>query len=266
MCLIIFAYQAEPRYPLVVAANRDEFYARPTAEADFWESPSSLPLRSQVLAGRDLQAGGTWLGIAPEGRFAAVTNIFDPSRDKQKVRSRGDLPKGFLIGSLSPEEYFESIHTEFDQFAGFNLLLGDSKALYYANNIEGVISQLEPGIYGLSNGLLNDNQPRVERGEKKLKSLLDPDHKLDTDLLIRMMADKEVATDQELSSKPVTFKLEGQLSSTFIVDQEQRYGTRCSTAVIRNEMGNVRFCEQNYDSSGKPTGCNFFELRAMPTK
>ncbi|MEC8995568.1 MAG: NRDE family protein, partial [Pseudomonadota bacterium] len=151
-------------------------------------------------------------------------------------------------------------------FAGFNLLLGDSKALYYANNIEGVISQLEPGIYGLSNGLLNDNQPRVERGEKKLKSLLDPDHKLDTDLLIRMMADKEAATDQELSSKPVTFKLERQLSSTFIVDQEQRYGTRCSTAVIRNEMGNVRFCEQNYDSSGKPTGCNFFELRAMPTK
>ena len=266
MCLIIFAYQAEPRYPLVVAANRDEFYARPTAEADFWESPSSLPLRSQVLAGMDLQAGGTWLGIAPEGRFAAVTNIFDPSRDKQKVRSRGDLPKGFLIGSLSPEEYFESIHTEFDQFAGFNLLLGDSKALYYANNIEGVISQLEPGIYGLSNGLLNDNQPRVERGEKKLKSLLDPDHKLDTDLLIRMMADKEAATDQELSSKPVTFKLERQLSSTFIVDQEQRYGTRCSTAVIRNKMGNVRFCEQNYDSSGKPTGCHFFELSAMPTK
>ena len=106
----------------------------------------------------------------------------------------------------------------------------------------------------------------MERGEKKLKSLLDPDHKLDTDLLIRMMADNEVATDQELSSKPVTFKVERQLSSTFIVDQEQRYGTRCSSAVIRNEMGNVRFCEQNYDSSGKPTGCNFFELRAMPTK
>ncbi len=266
MCLIIFAYQAEPRYPLVVAANRDELYARPTAEADFLESPSSLPLLSRVLAGRDLQAGGTWLGITPEGRFAAVTNIFDPSRDKQKVRSRGDLPKRFLIGSLSPEEYFESIHTEFDQFAGFNLLLGDSNALYYANNIDGAISQLEPGIYGLSNGFLNDNQPRVERGEKKLKSLLKPGHKLNTDLLIRMMADKEVQTDQELSSKPVNRKLERQLSSTFIVDQEQLYGTRCSTAVIRYMRGDIRFCEQNYDSSGKPTACHYFELASVPTK
>ena len=260
MCLIIFAHRAKPGYPLIIAANRDEFYARPAAEADTWGTPSGGLLQSQVLAGRDLQAGGTWLGITRNGRFAAVTNIYDPSQPEKKQRSRGDLTKNFLKSSQSAEQYCEAIITEFHQFAGFNLLIGDGEALYYANNFEEIIWRLEPGIYGLSNGLLNSGSPKVERGKKILHSLLNSVPTLNTDQLIRMMADQEQTSGESLPSTGATLRLERQLSSIFTLDQERLYGTRCSTALIRNAKGDTCFCEQNYDSAGSPTACHYYEL------
>ena len=264
MCLIIFAHRAETDYPLVIAANRDEFYTRPAAEADIWETPSGGLLQSQVLAGRDLEAGGTWLGITRNGRFAAVTNIYDPSQPEKKQRSRGDLTKNFLKSSQSAEQYCEAIITELHQFAGFNLLIGDGEALYYANNLEEIIWRLEPGIYGLSNGLLNSRSPKVERGKIKLHSLLNSAPTLNTDQLIRMMADQEQTSGESLPSTGATLRLERQLSSIFTLDQERLYGTRCSTALIRNAKGDTRFCEQSYDSAGAPTTCHYYELSTMP--
>lgn len=250
MCLIIFAYQENPQFPLVVAANRDELFARPTAQADFWLDKES---GQQILAGRDLQAGGTWLGVTTSGRFAAVTNIRDPSQTERKPRSRGDLTRKFLAGSESPQAYCEALANSYDQFAGYNLLVGDSHSLFYVNNQEEKIWELEAGIYGLSNGLLNSSWPKVHKGRDKLKSLMQLPLELNTDALISIMDDRTLANDSELPDTGISIEIERKLSSAFIMSPEKEYGTLCSTAVIMEKSGELRFSEQNFDLSGNKT-------------
>ena len=133
MCLIIFAYQADSRYSLVVAANRDEFFSRPTRDADFWTDNDA---HHPVLAGKDLVAGGTWLGLTTSGRFAAVTNIRDPSQAEKKPISRGELTLNFLAGAETPAAYCQSLSSHFNQYAGYNLLIGDGNEMFYVNNLE----------------------------------------------------------------------------------------------------------------------------------
>lgn len=251
MCLIIFAHQAESRYPLVLAANRDEFFARPTEQAGFWQVQPNQSNAQQILAGRDLLAGGTWLGITRSSRFAAVTNIRDPSQSEQKSRSRGELTREFLASTQSAQEYGESLVQHFSKFAGFNLLIGDGESLYYANNFEHVVWRLEPGIYGLSNGLLNTPWPKVERGKERLKEILGSNHHITTDKLIELMADRKRASDDELPDTGVPAELEKTLSSAFILNKERLYGTRCSTAIVIDAEGETCFSEQNYDSFGE---------------
>lgn len=258
MCLIIIAYQADPRYPLVVAANRDEFFTRASAQADFWADEIST---QQVLAGRDLVAGGTWLGISRSGRFAAVTNIRDPSQTQPKPRSRGELTKNFLLGEETAQQYSDTLKSSFAEFAGYNLLIGDRSSLIYVNNQEENVCEVEPGIHGLSNGLLNSSWPKVSQGKQKLESLLNRKQTLRTDELITMMSDREQARDTDLPDTGVPIELERKLSSAFIQNSERHYGTLCSSAIIFDEPGEIRFSEQNYDESGEKTESHFYYLQ-----
>lgn len=255
MCLIIFAHRADPAYPFVLAANRDEFFGRATAHAQFWQSD-----HPQILGGKDLVAGGTWLGITRAGRFAAVTNIRDPSQPERKARSRGDLTLNFLNGTESAQHYCDGLREHFDEFAGFNLLVSDGETLCYVNNFEDLIEELRPGIYGLSNGLLNSPWPKVERGRDYLQQLIQADSPIPADSLIAMMGDRQQAQDSNLPDTGIPLQLERELSATFISNESREYGTRCSTALLMQASGLVQFSEQNYDEEGQPTSAHYYEL------
>ncbi|GJM11756.1 MAG: hypothetical protein DHS20C12_01590 [Pseudohongiella sp.] len=259
MCLIIFAYQTDPRFPLVVAANRDELFARPTMQASLWTDEDS---GQQILSGRDKIAGGTWLGVSQNGRFAAVTNIRDPSQTELKPRSRGDLTREFLAGDGNPEQYCGRLATSYDKFAGYNLLVGDGSSLFYVNNFEEQIWKLEPGVYGLSNGLLNSSWPKVELGKSRLQHLMQKPELLTTDALLQMMGDRAVAEDAMLPNTGISIDIERKLSAAFILNPERDYGTLCSTALIVDKSGPLRFSEQNFDSLGNKTQGHAFRLPA----
>jgi uncharacterized protein with NRDE domain len=177
MCLIAFAYKTHPRYSLVVAANRDEFYRRPTAPVDFWpECPC-------VLAGRDLEQGGTWLGVSRDGRFAALTNYRDPAANRPDARSRGELVRDYLCGSMSPQEYLERVKASGGDYNGFNLLVGDAGGLWYYSNRTDVVAAVAPGVHGLSNHLLDTPWPKVAKAKAGLAACLaGPDDALATGL------------------------------------------------------------------------------------
>jgi len=257
MCLIIFAHQLDRRYPLVLAANRDEFFNRATDQANFWVGSEST---QAILAGKDLMAGGTWLGVTKTGRFAAVTNIRDPSQLEQKPRSRGELTLNFLAGHQSPHEYCDLLSERFDEFAGYNLLVGDKQTMYYVNNLEQKLWQLDAGLYGLSNGLLNSSWPKVNQGRSELQHLLEAEQPLTTDRLIAMMNNRTRASDEELPDTGLPVELESKLSAAFIQNPQRRYGTRCSTAIIIESTGDTRFTEQNYDDFGNATERHFFQF------
>lgn len=256
MCLILFAYQVNPDIPLVVAANRDELFARPTREAQFWQADDS---NAEILSGKDLRAGGTWLGFTRQGRFAAVTNIRDPSQVEKKPMSRGELTLRFLANKMSAEDYCTELGSQFENYAGYNLLLGDGRSLWYVNNFESIVRPLKPGIYGLSNGVLDSAWPKIESGKKTLQKLLEKPQNLITDALIEMMNNRTLAPDDELPNTGVSLQLERTLSSMFIVNREREYGTLCSSALITESSGRFRFSEQNYREDGSPSQRHFFE-------
>lgn len=262
MCLIIFAHQVEHRFPLVLAANRDEFFTRPTQQAEFWEAKNS---ESTILAGRDLLAGGIWLGLSVSGRFSAVTNIREPSRVEQTPISRGELPLKFLQSSLSAKEYAQSLTNRFRLYSGFNLLVSDGNDMYYVNNQENLVSKLKPGIYGLSNGLLDSDWPKVNRGKKDLRLIMKDINELNTDDLLEMMSHREVAVDAKLPKTGIPLYPERALSPAFITDTDRGYGTLSSTAIIVSQNGEIRFSEKNYDSVGVVTACHYYQF-SIPNK
>ncbi len=257
MCLIIFSYQPDSSTPLIVAANRDELFGRPTAQAHIWEDEGSEEL---ILAGRDLQAGGTWLGVTLSKRFAAVTNIRDPLQTEQRPLSRGDLSRRFLQGQESAEQFSHSLADSFDQYAGYNLLLSDGLSFYYINNQQKEIRSVEAGVHGLSNGSLDSPWPKIAKGKSALQNLINSGDKIHTDKLIAMMNDREQAEDDQLPDTGVSRDLEKRLSSAFIVNPERHYGTLCSTALIMGKNGDILFAEQNYDSAGSRDRHHFFQI------
>lgn len=254
MCLILFAHQIYPQYPLVVAANRDEFFGRETRSAQFWEDEN----QGQVLAGKDLVLGGTWLGVNQQGRFAAVTNVRDPSAETKKPLSRGELTLNFLTGDLEPMAYLNSLYANRDEYAGYNLLVGDGRELAYLNNQGATPSLLQPGVYGLSNALLDSPWPKVISGRNALKQCVEDGPS--TDKLLQLMADRGQAEEEVLPETGVSRELEKVLSSRFIHNPQRNYGTRCSTALIVDENNFLRFSEQNYDSEGSPQDRSYFEF------
>lgn len=251
MCLILLAWQAHPDYPLVVAANRDEFFARPTAAAQYW------PDAPDLLAGRDLEAGGTWLGMTRGGRFAALTNYRDPAQQKSGAPSRGALVSAFLKGSMTAPDYLAHLQRTGGDHNGFNLIFGDLKALHYFSNCGDRARQLTPGIYGLSNHLLDTPWPKVARGKSALAAAL---HMLPDDAaLMALLRDDRIAPDENLPRTGISLEWERLLSAAFV--RSPAYGTRSSTTVLLDREGNLHFDELSYGQDAMPAGRARFNFR-----
>ena len=249
MCLILFSYQPDTEAPLILGANRDEFFNRPTLPVDFWEDAPEL------LAGRDLQAGGTWLGITRSGRFAVITNVREPNAAVENPSSRGELTRNFLLGDSSPEEYLQQIAKKSQNYAGFNLIVGTfggaRSSLYYFSNRQPEITALSSGTYGLSNHLLDTPWPKVNDGKAVLRQKLDST-KGNHNAIRNLLECPVTAGDDRLPSTGVGYKTEKALSAIFISSLKD-YGTR-ATSVLTINRHNIKFCEQNYGASadGKP--------------
>jgi uncharacterized protein with NRDE domain len=238
VCLILLSLGVHPEYPLILAANRDEFYQRPSAPAQFWDDPSDL------LAGRDLVAGGTWLGLRGSGRWAALTNYREPSAHPHGGRSRGQLVLDTLRGKEAPAE----------PLSGYNLLYGQgAKAHYRSNRRDDPPQRIEPGIHGLSNHLLDTPWPKVTRGCRAMAGLTEPE------ALLEMLRDASVGADELLPDTGVGLETERGLSPMFI--RTPGYGTRCSTVMRMDRHGSWDFMERRYDASGGFED-SAFQLRA----
>jgi len=240
MCLILFAYRQREDYPLLLIANRDEYYARPTQCAHWWDD-------APVFGGRDLEAGGTWLGIDRDGRLAAVTNVREAGGMQPGKRSRGELTRGFLSGSKTPRDYLEEIDGRAREYAGFNLLLGDARELWFYSNRASGVKRIEAGIHGISNGAFDEPWPKLSAGKTELAAQLEAE--IDSRRLMEILTDHRVADDHELPSTGVPLDVERMLSSRFI--RSPGYGTRASTVLIIAADGRVEFSEQNFGEEGK---------------
>ena len=235
MCLIVFANNVHPKYKLIFAANRDEFYNRPSEQADYWTEHPDL------LAGKDLQAGGTWMGITKQGKFAAITNFRDLKNQRTDAPSRGNLTLDFLTSDISPDEYFNKLKPTLNNFNGFNLLLGSVDELFYFSNKTEGLQKLEVGIHGISNALLDTPWPKVERSKRHLQSLIQQED-INAWEVIAILKDSLIAKDEELPDTGAGLDLERMLSPVFI--KSENYGTRCSSVVMVDSDNNVKFVEK----------------------
>lgn len=239
MCILLLALRQHRRYRLILAANREEYYARPARAAAFWDDAP------EVLAGRDLSAGGTWMGITRAGRFAAITNYRDAPSKHTGRPSRGRLVSGFLTGEETPATYLANVAERAPHYNGFSLIVGAGEDWRYYSNCEGQIRPLLPGLYGLSNHLLDTPWPKVNRGKQALAALLASEEKLDPQALFAVLADRTVAADAELPDTGFGLERERGLSAQFVTMGD--YGTRCSTVVLVDREGNVDFIERTFD-------------------
>lgn len=237
MCLILFAYKSNKQYPFILAANRDEFYDRPTLPVGYWSDNPS------VLGGRDLEKKGTWLGVTRKGRFAAITNYRDPSQLRKDVRSRGEIVSDFLNGNDSPHDYLNRVKGKREMYNGFNLILGDISYCLYYSNITNVAEEIKPGIHGLSNHLLNTPWPKVVRGKDKLGNTVQDKDFPDRERLLGILADSQKAEDKDLPDTGVGLELERMMSPIFI--QSPGYGTRSSTVLLIDHRNHVLFIERS---------------------
>ncbi len=242
MCLILFSYKQHPVYPLVFAANRDEFYDRPSAPASFWED------RPELLAGRDLKEGGTWLGITRGGRMAALTNYRDPASVKLQAPSRGWLVKDYLCGREDTRIFLKKLEKQAGRYNGFSVILGDPSHLYYFSNRNGTI-ELTPGLYGLSNSLLNTPWPKVERGKRRLGALLSQTEDPPPEDLFSILKDQTRPDDRRLPDTGIGLEWERILSSMFITSPV--YGTRSSSLLLVDRQRRVTFMERIYDGGSE---------------
>lgn len=252
MCLVIVAWRQHPDFSLIVAGNRDEFHSRPTREAHWW------PDQPDIVGGRDLQAAGTWLALHRNGRFATVTNYRDAVPPSPKKRSRGHLVTDFLLGSNEPLAYLNSIDDS--AYAGFNLLLSDGETLaWHSNRGDGGDSAriLPPGIYGLSNALLDSPWHKVERSKATMKRLLDEDRVNETELL-RLLDNRDKAPTSAIVSGELPFGKAHSISAPFIVLPD--YGTRSSSTVLQGADGACRFHERRFTADGRTSGDSSFVI------
>ncbi|OGA53998.1 MAG: hypothetical protein A3G25_09670 [Betaproteobacteria bacterium RIFCSPLOWO2_12_FULL_63_13] len=253
MCLVLFSWRAHPEHVLVVAANRDEFHHRPSCAAAFWnDSPD-------VLAGRDLTALGTWLGVSRSGRFAAITNYRNPAERMATAPSRGHLVADFLSASKSPHDYFSGIAPHAGQYNGFSMLAADFDSIAFFSNRQGAIAEIEPGVHGLSNHLLDTPWPKVIEGKARLEVLLQG--KFDPQAYLELLGDTEPAYEAILPDTGVGIEFERRFSSIRIVAGD--YGTRCSSVLRIGLDGKADFWERSYDREGNPGGTVHFSF-AIP--
>jgi uncharacterized protein with NRDE domain len=239
MCLILFGYDPGAECKLIVAANRDEVHSRASAPADFWDD------HPELLAGRDLVAGGTWLGCTRQGRFAALTNFSNPT-DPPAAHSRGQLVHRFLASSIDAHSYAHAIHGA--DYAGFNLLLWDGAELVYTSN-RGPTDVLKPGFYGLSNAELGAQWPKCIVGASRLQTITQMEYQ--DDMLLDLLRDQLTPPDEQLPHRGRSVANERRVAPCFIVGDE--YGTRASTIVAIRETS-LSFTEQSYAAAGKSNG------------
>lgn len=238
MCLVLFAWKAHPDHALILAANRDEFYSRPTAPAAPW------PEAPNVVAGRDRQGGGTWLGVTRTGRWAAITNFRDPREFSRQGPSRGGLVAEYLRTDRSPSDYVESVAADADEYNGFNLLVGDSGSVWwFSNRAPDAAGPVDAGVHGLSNALLDTPWPKVTRGKRELSDLLSGPAP-DSSRLLEILMDRTLAADHGLPDTGVGPELERALSASFILTPG--YGTRSSTALLIGRNSTVELVERTF--------------------
>ena len=249
MCLVVFAWQAHPQYRLILAGNRDESHQRPTQDAHWW------PDNESILAGRDLQAGGTWLAMSKSGRFATVTNFRERQGRKAMVESRGTLVTDFVGGSQSFGEFESSILNK--DYAGFSLLVSDGESMFYLSNRDELEANVAPGIYGLSNASLDTPWSKVVRAKAGLESLIEDDAVNETELL-RLLADRTPAAVHDIAADDLPFEIARALTAPFIMAPD--YGTRSSTTVLWGNDDVVEFSERRFDPAGRTTGDSRFRF------
>jgi len=257
MCILFIAVRQHPDYPLIIAANRDEFYQRPTQSSHFWTD--------DMLAGKDLEAGGTWMGVTTTGRVAALTNIRAPGKEVKNARTRGELVLSWLQGtgqysSSSAPEYRQHLGEKRDLYNGYNLLFGELTNLYVYNNFEDSYVHLEEGVFGLSNANLDSPWPKIMKGRDALAQRCKRKGELDRQGLFEILADNVAAQDNDLPKTGVPIEWERKLSSIFIKSPE--YGTRSSTLVTLNNDNLVTWEERVFsaESSLEETVSHQFRL------
>ena len=249
MCLLFFAANHHPSYRLVIAANRDEYYRRATATARFW---ADAP---HVLGGRDLEHGGTWLGITRDGRWGAVTNYREVSA-LQHSSSRGHLIRDYLVGEVDAEHYIDKIHHRADSYAGFNLIIADATHAVYYSNRGGDPQVFSEGVFGLSNHLLDSPWPKLTEGKDRLMEILAQDDAVNTQSLFQLLSNQHMAVNG-LPDTGVGDEQERLLSPAFIRGHD--YGTRSSTVILVDRKNQVQFIERSFPSSAghPPSPRNF---------
>jgi uncharacterized protein with NRDE domain len=253
VCLIVLAIGQSKRYPIILAGNRDEFHNRPSAKANWWAD------KDDIVGGRDLQAGGSWLALHRSGRFAAVTNYRDAETASAKFRSRGHLVAEFLEDMESPVDYANRI--DGGRYAGFNLIVGDADQVAYVSNRAAGPRTLTAGIYGLSNALLDEPWDKVERSKAGLQALLANDTVNETTLL-RLLKDREPGPIDEAESGPLDFSAMRAITAPFIVTP--RYGTRCSTVMLVDTAHSWRVTERRFDAAGTAVGDSRYAFVSSP--
>jgi uncharacterized protein with NRDE domain len=255
MCLLVLAWKHHPRYRLVLAGNRDEFHDRPAAPLGWWQDDP------RILAGRDLKAGGTWLGVARSGRFGVVTNYRDLQAPIEGAPSRGQLVPRFLTGATSPKEFLDDLRGAAPRYSGFNLLVGGARALYYfSNRGPATPTALPPGIYGLSNHLLDTPWPKLARTRARFERLL-AEPEVPAEELFTMLGDRERAATDDLPSTGLPGDWERIVSSPFVLNE--RYGTRCSSVLLVERTGRTVLQERRFDATGVQTGTSRFEFASV---
>lgn len=237
MCLIVFSYQQHSKYDLILAANRDEHYERPTRPAQFWEEDP------RILAGKDLKAGGTWMGINKTGSFSALTNFRNPAIRKEDPPSRGHLVLDYLKNNESAKNYMQSVDAKANQYMGFNLLAGTIDQITYYSNQRNDIQLLDSGLYGLSNHLLDTPWPKLTRAKSGLAELLE-EESISQEALFSLLADDKKAPEDQLPSTGIPIEIEKKVSPIFI--KSDGYGTRCSTILLVDKNGEVTFTERRF--------------------
>ena len=254
MCLLVFAWNTHPRYRLIFAGNRDEFHDRPAAPMAWW------PDAPRILAGRDLQAGGTWLGLSRRAAFGVVTNYRELQRPTPGMPSRGSLISDYLSSRLGSAKFLAGIASTAESYGGFNLLLADACEMHYASNrTVPFFRKLHAGVHGLSNHLLDTSWPKLARTRARFESVIEADDPALEDLLA-MLADRQGAPDHLLPQTGIGLEWERLLSAPFIVNE--RYGTRCSTVLRIDHEGRAQVQERRFDRDGRTTGEDAFELHA----
>ena len=238
MCLIVFAYKYHSNYKLIIGANRDEFYNRPATKAHFWKN------YSDILAGQDLVAKGTWMGVSRNGKLSLITNYRDIKNIKPNAPSRGHLVSDYLKKDVNPKDYLEQLDSIGHVYNGFNLILGNQDDLWYYSNQKRKIYRLGTGLYGLSNALLDTSWPKVDNGKQKLEVLIAKNN-ITAEAIFDALFDDETAADKDLPETGLDYEQEKAISSMFI--KTGGYGTRCSTVLLIDNENNLTFIERTFN-------------------